>query len=902
MWQIGALGLMQPWFLLALLTLPVLWQIIRFTPPAPKRLRFPSLRFLKFLRQDNETPRRSPWWLLALRLLIIGLIIVAASQPILNPEQNLLSRDNVIIVIDNDWAMAKNWPQTQRQILQLLDIAARENKTAQLILTAPDPDQTFSWISDPMPAANAAQIIHSTQPKPWSARWQSLAETLAQASLLPNPDVFYFASGLVDSGFDAVINRLNSQGDMRVVIDPAIPLLYLQAEAQTGDTIAVHLRRVPQSAQNMPQARYTLRAMDKKGQILLQQNIDFAAGVNQAKATLSIPNPIKNQISRIVIPEQLHAGTTYLLDERGRQYPLGLITTQAMDTTKPFLDELYYIERAISPFAEIHQGNLAELLRADLAAMIMTDANSPGNAEVPALQQWIEAGGTLIRFAGEDLYKRTDGLLPVRVSQPPRILGGKMAWQTSLNLGPIPEHSPLAGMAVADDILVKQQILADNDPELAQKTWLSLSDGTPLLTAAKRGQGQIILFHIAANDIWSNMILSGMFVETLQRLLWLSRGIAPQSSQTILSLQEFLDAFGRLGPPPLYSQSLTWPELQTKRVSPAFPPGYYGSAHDRQAFNLGDHITPPEAVHDFPSGVDVWPSLNSAEIDLRPYLYLLIAALAFLDTLLRLNLGNLLPSLAGRKSAAVVLAVLVLGLGHPAWAQNNNRETQALRLAYVKTQQAEIDRLAEAGLRGLSAILRERTAVDITGPIGVDLARDELAFYPLLYWPFNGMGPKLSPAAAEKLAAYLAHGGLLVIDTRDGTGAAIAQNQLAEYFHAIALPALNPITSNHVLLRSFYLLQAWPGRFNDVTLWVADTQQNQFDGVASIIVGTQDWAGAWATDGRGKPLLPTSPGGEAQREMARRFGVNLVMYALTGNYKADQVHVPAILERLGNAP
>ena len=66
-----------------------------------------------------------------------------------------------------------------------------------------------------------------------------------------------------------------------------------------------------------------------------------------------------------------------------------------------------------------------------------------------------------------------------------------------------------------------------------------------------------------------------------------------------------------------------------------------------------------------------------------------------------------------------------------------------------------------------------------------------------------------------------------------------------------------------------------------------------------MIIGGHDWAGAWAIDEYGSAMFPVLPGGERQREMARRFGVNLVMYALTGNYKTDQVHMPALLERLG---
>jgi len=71
------------------------------------------------------------------------------------------------------------------------------------------------------------------------------------------------------------------------------------------------------------------------------------------------------------------------------------------------------------------------------------------------------------------------------------------------------------------------------------------------------------------------------------------------------------------------------------------------------------------------------------------------------------------------------------------------------------------------------------------------------------------------------------------------------------------------------------------------------------DGVSSIIVGANDWASAWALDKDGWPIAPVSTGNERQRELAFRFGINLVMYVLTGNYKADQVHLPAIMERIG---
>ena len=129
----------------------------------------------------------------------------------------------------------------------------------------------------------------------------------------------------------------------------------------------------------------------------------------------------------------------------------------------------------------------------------------------------------------------------------------------------------------------------------------------------------------------------------------------------------------------------------------------------------------------------------------------------------------------------------------------------------------------------------------------------------------------------------------------------------------VDVPPLAPIPEDHVLTRSFYLLNGFPGRHTAPDLWVEAPSpdageleegmafRNLNDGVTPVIIGANDWAAAWATDGSGAPLYPVGRGlaGEDQREMAYRFGINVVMHVLTGNYKSDQVHVPALLERLG---
>jgi hypothetical protein len=156
--------------------------------------------------------------------------------------------------------------------------------------------------------------------------------------------------------------------------------------------------------------------------------------------------------------------------------------------------------------------------------------------------------------------------------------------------------------------------------------------------------------------------------------------------------------------------------------------------------------------------------------------------------------------------------------------------------------------------------------------------------------------------AAKRLSEYLRHGGIIMFDTADQLGFGGGGDSSVSLRHLLRdmdVPPLIPAPPDHVLTKAFYLLRDFPGRYDGGVIWVEQGEGRVNDGVSGVIIGSNDWAGAWAIDDGGHPLYATVPGGDRQRELAYRFGVNLVMYALTGNYKSDQVHVPAILERLG---
>jgi hypothetical protein len=157
-------------------------------------------------------------------------------------------------------------------------------------------------------------------------------------------------------------------------------------------------------------------------------------------------------------------------------------------------------------------------------------------------------------------------------------------------------------------------------------------------------------------------------------------------------------------------------------------------------------------------------------------------------------------------------------------------------------------------------------------------------------------------------------GGTVIFDTRDalaarpGGGPTPEAQHLRRMLTTLDIPELEPVPRDHVLTKTFYLLDNFVGRYGSGQTWVealppaSETERRPAragDGVSPIIITSNDLAAAWAVGRRGEALYPVIGNDPRQREMAFRGGVNIVMYALTGNYKADQVHVPALLERLG---
>jgi hypothetical protein len=359
------------------------------------------------------------------------------------------------------------------------------------------------------------------------------------------------------------------------------------------------------------------------------------------------------------------------------------------------------------------------------------------------------------------------------------------------------------------------------------------------------------------------------------------------------------------------------------------PPGLYGSEAGVVAHNLlaADAAFTPIARPQVSVPVTTVHYAFDESEHLKGPLVAAALFLMLLDTLAVLWMGGLF-SRRGRGRAAATTAALLVAAGlaviHPDAARADDSRpgdaaaiaaVEKTRLAYVVTGVPGDDAVSRAGLEGLTRFLIDKTALEPGAPAGVDIAKDELSFYPIIYWPIDPAAPMPSQAAISRIDAYMNQGGTVLFDTRDqySTGfgadsASPATERLRDILSGLNVPPLEPVPADHVLTKSFYILPEFPGRFNGGPLWVeasaeASNADNRpvrtGDGVSPIMITANDFAGAWAIDENGQPLLPTVPNDPMQRIYALRAGVNIVMYMLTGNYKSDQVHVPILLERLG---
>ena len=914
----GSLAFVTPLALAALILLPALWWILRTLPPRPRRVMFPPLALLLAIMPAAPEPKSMPLWLLLVRVALAACFILAMAGPRLDQSTpRLAGKGPVLLIIGTGWSAAPDWQTRITAAKALVDEAEQADRPIALLATGSRTDE-----------------ITLQTPAELRARLTSLTPvTFIPALGIHKKAIDAFFSRFTDTEAVLIAEPLASPADQDVQATLTHPFLVLSGDDQRlalagarHDADGLTLRVVRNKDGQEQSGRVT--GFDSQGHLVGDALFQFTSAAVETEAHIKLPTMLLNDITRLVIEGASSAGGVWLMGADGQRRRVGLVSQSQRDKTEALNDPAWYVSKALEPFADLITPPLG--LSESIDSLIATKADMiilvDGGALIPqareALQDYVAKGGVLIRFAGPQAPKDDDTLWPVKLRPGNRSLGGAMDWETPRHLAPFSDTSPFAGIDVPDEVTIKRQWLAEPDADLASRSWAQLDDGTPLVTGMTIGRGRLILFHVTPDATWSSLPLSGLFVNLLQRITMLAgrhdESTLSHPDQAVAPFQT-LDGFGIARTPDIDAQPLR-PAL-ILQADYAHPAGFYGTRDAPYALNAlkpGDRLTRAEWTANATQRLA--PLSATPPISLTPWLMLVALLLFVLDTLATLHTRGGLTAPPRRARMGAFLLILGLMAVHidPAHAvekplaPKDADSTLETHLAYVITGDARLDRISAEGLQGLSDFLAEHTALEPGQPVGVDLSYDALDVYPFLYWPVSDATATLPASVFARVDTYMRNGGLIVFDTQDEAFKRDDQptpevRALRRILSNLTVPELEPVPSDHVVMRAFYLLKAIPGRYAEGKTWiealpkeeqVTEAPARGGDSVSPLVISSNDLASAWAMDRTGKALYPIDASMPRQRDMALRAGVNLVMYALTGNYKADQVHVPSLLERL----
>tara|TARA_R110002096_G_scaffold414611_1_gene615794 strand:+ start:26452 stop:29163 length:2712 start_codon:yes stop_codon:yes gene_type:complete len=901
------IGFLSPMLLLGLLSLPILYWLLRATPPAPIIRAFPAVGLLLGLKSDENTPDRTPWWLLLLRLIAVAAVIIGFAGPILNPTERVKGTGPLLIVMDASWASAQSWEARRAKVIEILRQAVQDNRPVALQKLSDAPRGEIAFQSGNALLSDAQVIT----PNAWKPDYLSWADAIKDTDV---GQVVWLSDGLNDPNRDAFLTALGD-ADLTVVDGLNEPIAVRPVTFEQGALNGTIVRPIGSVDRDLT---LELMGTDLNGVVRPLMVQQMTVQGREQSVTFEMPTELRNRVRYLRVRDVRSAGAVALTDDSVQSRKIALMSGSQNQEAGTLLSNLHYLRNALINKATLIETDIDTALVANPDIMIFADVGRLSDIEEIQTLEWVAAGGTLVRFAGPRLIssgigqREEDPLLPVRLRSGGRDVGGAMSWGEPKKLRDFTPGSPFFGLDIPSDVSVSSQVIAQPDPNLSERVLASLADGTPLVTAKEQGAGRVILFHVTANAEWSNLPLSGLFVQMLDRLSISTarQSVAGELDGLTWTPLQVMDGFGNISD----AQDLGGVEGAdfAKGVSRDRPAGVYGYQDRRVAHNVISSDTTLIPA--------VWPTTTTraqltagAEVDLKPFFISAAIAILIADILATLGVSGLLFA----RASVLIVAVTFAGQTK---AQDDTVAITAANntvLAYVITGDARVDRASKAGLVGLSAELTRRTAIEPIAPVGVNLDSDELSLLPFLYWPMSDGQNAPSDVAITKINRFIRTGGMILFDTRDanvsGTIGGGTKNgrKLQEIAARLDIPQLEPIPQDHVLTRSFYLLQDFPGRYMGPPVWVEITPKeelqegmpfrNSNDGVTPVLIGGNDWASAWAIDDNGRFMFPVGRGrqGELQREYAQRFGVNLIMYVMTGNYKSDQVHVPSLLERLG---
>lgn len=615
----------DPEWLAALLLLIPFYMIMRSVPPKAKEQDFPFIKMLFDLTTDEQDTDKMPWWQRAVNLAAVSAVAIAAAGPKILDTPNFEGEGPVLIAVDNGWASGPEWNERVESMITIVRHAHNDGRQVMILPTAPSHNNNGIQPSGLLNAQEALDYIERLQPQSWSVNHE-LSEDVIQALEGQFGAAYWLSNGLQGpSSLDFAVT-LNEFAPLTVLDnndDDAVHLI-LEPEYENGNYhITVKRSEIPDT-----QIPLSISAYTEDNVLIARQQLEFGDEDLSGEVTFDAATRNANghgleDVFRFVIDGEKGAGAVALVDEQWKPRTVGIAIQSEFDVNS-LLGEAYYINIALSDQANTVVDSIESLIDGgEVSVLMVPDSVIINDTVRQKLENWVRDGGTLVRFAGQNLARdshRDDVLLPVNLRQGTRALAGGSIDDDNPDLGTFAADSPFFGMERDGEVSIQRQILAQPGPETDERTWASLADGTPLVTANEVGDGQVILFHTTPNTQWSDLSLSPLFVDMLVGVVQQSNSVEDTSNYVLPLMPPIsvLDGYGDLEAPLSVVNSISQTIVQQQDMGPLHPPGFYGNTVTRFAYNISDTVSDLTELGPLPESIDRKTYAQSGDgIDLK---------------------------------------------------------------------------------------------------------------------------------------------------------------------------------------------------------------------------------------------------------------------------------------------
>ncbi len=893
------IGFANFYALFGLLLTPIIWIIVKAFPPKPKSYNFSSFFLLEKIDYDAPKNQKTPLWLVVFRIFFFILIVLFFSKPFLKNNNSFGDKkyEKYLIVVDTGWSMAKDWNK-YKELVQEISQEAEKNKKKILFfhskLNSYKDVKTFE--------TNYAfrNYLENLYPLPLQFKEGSLDKLIQDESLFKNSKIFIISSKFDFHNFNSYYKKfslIKNNSNNYYYISPLDTILIINSLKVTKDKIICEVLRL---GENNLEQKFFLNIKTVNNEIVYKNKHIMKENENKKIINLSFPTEVFNQIKSIRIVGQNHAGAIYYFDDFSKKKNIAILNDNEFYKESPLLSPVYYIKKSLEAKHNIKIEKIDNIIKQKFSTIIIPETVIIPNEYNKKLNEWLLEGGTLIRFSGERLVEEKSNFLPSQGTYSKiRNIEGQLTINNNLFISDFEKDSIFTGLQIPKDITINKQLIFDSYPKQIN-VLAKLNDNTPLVSMKKLGEGKIILFHIGANNNWSNLPISSLFPDMINRVLLFSKNYNSSDLKN-LTLNKEMDGFGNLVLPKKIITFDSFDKLKTLKPSTNNPPGKYENNQISIALNLSTNINQQQSEKVYTNILSNYSFKNTK--DLSSIILKIILTMFILDILLTIMIKNNVnfSKIFAKRNNLILIILFFLTL-----IKLDSVSANETFLAYIKIENTKINNISENGLETIRNLLTTRTSINPKGVIGLDIKSDHIYRYPFIYWPLTKNLLSIKKPEIIKIKNYLNNGGIFFFDiigfSRKNLNLKEKKFQeIRNFLNAIGANELSIIPEGHTLTKSFYLLNKFPGKWDNRILFVENSNLQYKDGVSSVILGFNDWAKAWAVDNNNLPLFPVVPGGERQRELSYRFGINIAMYALTGNYKSDQIHSKSILKRLSKS-